>query len=84
MVYESIEPFGERPAYLRAGIIAATIANVFRSKKSKRFSPDDFMPQEPKPAAPQVQSVTEQKRALERIFEWAKRQGLTKKKKGEK
>ncbi len=37
--------WGEARADLRAGIIAATIANANRSKGSKAFSPADFMPQ---------------------------------------
>ena len=45
MDYASRNPFGEERADLRAGIIAATIANANRGKGSKRFKPSDFMPQ---------------------------------------
>lgn len=52
MILENIEPFGERGDYLRAGIIAATIANVNRGKDQPAYSPLDFMPviKEPEPA----------------------------------
>ena len=44
-VYESIEPFGEAGASLRAGIIASVIANANRDPKRKKdpFTPEDFM-----------------------------------------
>ncbi|MFA5162089.1 MAG: DUF4035 domain-containing protein [Elusimicrobiales bacterium] len=42
--YYGIEPFGEERADLRAGIIAATGANVFRGKGIKPYKPQDFMP----------------------------------------
>jgi len=41
--YARIEPFGEERADLRAGIIAATIANVM-SAKGKNYTAGDFMP----------------------------------------
>lgn len=40
---ELIEPFGERRADIRAGIIASVIANVNRGKNQKAFTPEDFM-----------------------------------------
>lgn len=42
--YYLLEPFGEERDDLRAGIISSTVANVFRSKRSKTFAPRDFMP----------------------------------------
>ncbi|MGE5619531.1 MAG: DUF4035 domain-containing protein [Sphingomonadaceae bacterium] len=42
--YAKLEPFGEERADLRAAIVAATIANVYRRKGSKPFKPSDFMP----------------------------------------
>jgi hypothetical protein len=42
--YYRIEPFGEWREDLRCGIVASTVANAFRGKKSKTFKPDDFMP----------------------------------------
>ena len=44
MAYDRLEPWGEERADLRAGIIAATIANSMRGKKGKPFKPADFMP----------------------------------------
>ena len=53
MAYAALEPFGETRADLRAGIVASTIANVWRSGESEPFTPGDFMPtfepQEPEP-----------------------------------
>ncbi len=37
------DPWGEERADYRAGIVAATLANIHRSK-GRRFKPDDFMP----------------------------------------
>ena len=45
MEYMAIDPQGERRADLRAGIIAATLANVNRGKGTKAYQPKDFMPQ---------------------------------------
>lgn len=42
--YAILEPFGEIRADLRAAIISATIANVFRGKKQRAYRPADFMP----------------------------------------
>ena len=42
-LYE-MEPWGEKRADMRAGIIASTLANVNRGKSSEPFSPSDFMP----------------------------------------
>ena len=41
---DRIDPWDQGRADLRAGIIASTIANVNRGKKSKSFSAKDFMP----------------------------------------
>ena len=38
-----MDPFGDERADLRAGIVAATVANVNRAK-GKPLSPSDFMP----------------------------------------
>ncbi len=48
MVYFNIEPFGEHAAYWRAGVVAATIANVNRGKSQRALKPEDFMPPEPR------------------------------------
>lgn len=80
MAYYSIEPWGEQPAYLRAGVVASTMANVMRGKKGRSFTPDEFMPKEPKRPAPKVQTVSEQKSAIMSMVAWAKRTGKMKKK----
>ena len=42
--YYSIEPFGDRRADLRAGVISSTIANSMVTRKGKPpFKPSDFM-----------------------------------------
>lgn len=45
MLYERVEPFGERGAYLRAGIVAATIVNAQSGRSGEPAQPDDFMPE---------------------------------------
>jgi hypothetical protein len=43
--YAKVEPFGEERADLRAGIIAATVANCMaRGKGKPAFRPSQFMP----------------------------------------
>ena len=44
IAYDRIDPWDENRADLRAGIIASVIANVNRGKKTKAFTPRDFMP----------------------------------------
>lgn len=46
MAYDQLEPFGERQAFLRSGIVAATVANSQRNPKqrAKAFQPLDFIP----------------------------------------
>lgn len=44
MAYAQVEPFGEKRADLRAGIVASTMANIHRGKR-QAFKPDDFMPE---------------------------------------
>lgn len=43
-VYYELEPFGEERDDLRMGVISSTIANVNRSKNSKVYKPQDFIP----------------------------------------
>lgn len=56
MVYEGIEPFGDRRGDVQAAVVSSTIANVNRSKPSDRlFTVADFMPEwEPKPVVRQT------------------------------
>ena len=44
MAYSQLEPFGEKEAFWRAGMIASVIANAHKSKKTRPFKPEDFMP----------------------------------------
>lgn len=44
MAFDSIDPIGEGRADLRAGIIAATVANHGMSPPRQPASPADFMP----------------------------------------
>lgn len=43
MVYYQIEPWGEKRADLRSGIIASILHNVNRGKKDKASSASDFI-----------------------------------------
>jgi len=79
MAYYAIEPFGQYPEYLRAGIVAATIANVHQGKRGRRFTVEDFMPKEPSISKPKKQSVAEMKAIMQQIAGWAKKKKLTKK-----
>ena len=70
MIYEQMEPFGERGAYLRSGIIAAMLHNVNRGKGDEAASPEDYMPE----------SMTEERSKPEPVsplFELAQRFGAT-------
>lgn len=42
--YWRLEPWGEGRADLRAGIVASTMANIWRTGDSEPFTPADFMP----------------------------------------
>jgi len=43
--YSLLEPFGAPAAFWQAALIASTLANVHRTKKTqKAFTPEDFMP----------------------------------------
>lgn len=44
MAYDAIEPFGESRADLRAGIVAAAVANHSMSPPKTPARPVDFMP----------------------------------------
>ena len=44
MIYYELEPFGEDREDFRMGVVASTIANVNRSKNSKVYKPQDFIP----------------------------------------
>ena len=42
-MYYKIEPFGQ--PYIQSGIIASTIANIYRKKGARPFTFNDFLPQ---------------------------------------
>lgn len=44
LAFAAIEPWGEARSDLRAGIIASTMANLWRGEDTEAFHPDDFMP----------------------------------------
>lgn len=54
IAFQRLEPFGETRADFRSGIIASTIANVFRGKKQPAAAPTDFMPRFSRPPAENV------------------------------
>ncbi len=56
---DRIDPWDQGRADLRAGIIASTIANVNRGKRSKSFSAKDFMPYE--------QAAIQRRRTLDKL-----------------
>ena len=45
MLFEGMEPYGERGAWLRMGILCATLVNLNRGKDDTPASPEDFMPE---------------------------------------
>lgn len=42
--YAQLEPFGPEMDFWRAGLIAATFANLHRKKGKKPYTAEDFMP----------------------------------------
>lgn len=44
MAYNRLEPFGYHADNWRAGLVAATFANVNRRKGQRPYTPQDFMP----------------------------------------
>ena len=68
MAYYELEPFGEWRGDLQAGIIASTLANVYRKKGSDPFKPEQFMPKfRGLEDEGQKQSVEEMKSVLQLI-----------------
>lgn len=64
--YAELEPFGPHHEDLRAGIVAATIANVHRDPKrrARPYSPADFMPGLERRAAAQPLTDPERWRSI--------------------
>lgn len=44
VAYYQLEPFGDYRGDYRSGVVASTLANVYRSKEARPFTPEDFMP----------------------------------------
>lgn len=44
-ILEQLEPWGEYGAWLRTGLMCATLANINRGKNQPAFTPQDFMPE---------------------------------------
>lgn len=65
VAYYELEPFGEERADLRAGIIAATSANVWRKKGRPALKPRDFMPHFDRHPDEPRQSQAEMKAAVD-------------------
>lgn len=63
--YNSIEPFGEERDDYRTGIIASTIANVNRTKNSKIYTPDDFIPKFNNSDVKKEQTISQQLKIVE-------------------
>lgn len=66
MAFFHLEPWGTEVEDLRAGIVAATVANANRDPKRQRkaYRPQDFMPQWHR-RGPEEQTPEEQKRIIE-------------------
>lgn len=70
MAYWSLEPWGEGRADLRAGIVASTMANLWRGQDSPAYAPGDFMPhfgQQPVEESDQDQLIAQQQQLLENL-----------------
>lgn len=60
IAFYQLEPFG----FYQSGIIASTIANAFRGKKSQSFSPENFAIRPSKEGRPRKESATSMKQKL--------------------
>lgn len=67
IAYSNLEPWGEKRADLRAGIVASTVANTARDRKKrgKPFSPAEFMPDFD---AKEQKQTMEQQQEIARMF----------------
>lgn len=43
VAYNELEPFGDYRRDLQVAVVASTIANVNRGKRTQAFKPDEFM-----------------------------------------
>lgn len=65
--YDSLDPIGGRRGDIQAGVVASTVANVFRSNDSKAYGPADFMPQFGAPARLQEEEAGGVERLISRF-----------------
>ena len=81
-----LEPFGEYQTNYAAGVVASTIANIYRKKNSKPFTPEDFMPKRGLVyETPKKQSIEQQMLILRQMASTrGKKKKKKKKKKGKK
>ncbi len=70
--FYELEPFGCEKEDSRIGVIAATIANVFRAKRGKTYKVEDFMPLLP---TGKKQSVEEMKQIFTELAKETKKNG---------
>jgi len=63
MAYYRLECWGNERSDYQTGIIASTMANIFRSKQQRVFRPEDFMPRERK-----ITSIDEQIAKLKAVM----------------
>ena len=81
MAFFELEPWGTEVEDWRAGLIASTVANAMRDKKSRRkpYEPEDFMPRrEVQTKGAEEQSVEDQIAIVEmwaRILSAANQEG---------
>lgn len=71
MLFYGLEPFGERRADLRAGIIAATVANASRSKRRRPYHAEQFMPKlgdDVEEQAPDWETLLDRVKAINAAF----------------
>jgi hypothetical protein len=71
MIFDSIEPFGDRRADIHIGIIRATLANLFarKNESSPVFQPEDMTPKfGPQPERP-AQTPEQMKMAMMMLME---------------
>lgn len=71
--FYSIEPFGEAVEWYRTGVVASTVANMLRNRKSSPVKPTDFVPKEPK----KKQTPAEMKAAMLAFYNASKHKRAT-------
>lgn len=65
MAMDLVEPFGDRRGDIQAGIVAQTMANMWRDPKQKAFTLDLFLPKfSSDPEPPKRQQTVEEQIAM--------------------